>query len=40
MTFGEWKKSGKDVHSVIADPQFVNPAAYDFKLKNNRLSGR
>ena len=32
--FAEWKKSGKDVHSIIADPQFVNPAAYDFRLKN------
>ncbi len=33
-TFTEWKKSGKDVHSIIADPQFVNPAIYDFRLKN------
>ena len=33
-SFAEWKKSGKDVHSIIADPQFVNPAAYDFRLKN------
>jgi len=32
--FAEWKKSGKDVHSIIADPQFVNPAGYDFRLKN------
>ena len=34
MTFAEWKKSGKDLHSIIADPQFVNPAVYDFRLKN------
>ena len=34
MSFTEWKKSGKDLHSIIADPQFVNPAVYDFRLKN------
>ena len=34
MNFNEWQKSGKDIHSVIADPGFVNPAAFDFRLKN------
>jgi hypothetical protein len=29
-SFKEWQKTGKDVHSVIADPLFVNPEAYDF----------
>ena len=33
-TFSDWKKSGKDIHSIIADPLFVNPAAFDFHLKN------
>lgn len=33
-SFSEWKKSGKDVHSVVADPQFVNPAAFDFHFRN------
>jgi hypothetical protein len=33
-TFTEWKKSGKDIHSIIADPQFENPAGYDFRLKS------
>ena len=33
-SFKEWQKSGKDVHSVIADPLFVNPAAFDFHFKN------
>jgi hypothetical protein len=33
-SFAEWKKSGKDIHSVIEDPLFVNPAAFDFHFKN------
>jgi hypothetical protein len=33
-TFSDWKKSGKDVHSIIADPLFVDPSAFDFHLKN------
>ena len=33
-SFSEWKKSGKDLHSIIADPQFVNPEVFDFRLKN------
>jgi hypothetical protein len=32
-TFAEWQKLGLDQHSLIADPQFVNPAAADFRLK-------
>ena len=34
-TFREWQKSGKDAHSIIADPRFVNPAAFDFTLKKS-----
>jgi hypothetical protein len=34
QTFAEWQKSGKDIHSIIADPLFVNPSAYDFHFKN------
>ena len=34
MSFADWKKTGKDQHSVIADPLFVNPSAYDFRFRN------
>ncbi len=27
-----WRARGHDVHSIIADPQFVSPATYDFTL--------
>jgi hypothetical protein len=33
-SFKDWKKAGKDIHSVIADPLFVNPLAFDFHFKN------
>jgi hypothetical protein len=36
-TFSEWKRSGKDPHSIIADPQFVNPYGYDFRLKSKSV---
>ena len=32
-TFSGWKKKGNDRHSIIADPLFVNPAAFDFNFK-------
>jgi hypothetical protein len=34
QSFSEWKKSGKDQHSLIADPLFVNPQGFDFRFKN------
>jgi hypothetical protein len=29
----QWRADGKDRHSTVADPKFVNPAAEDFNLK-------
>ena len=39
-SFAEWKKSGKDIHSIIADPLFVNPSTFDFHLKKNSVAKR
>ena len=36
-TFTEWQKSGKDVHSIIADPGFANPSTLDFRVQNKAL---
>jgi hypothetical protein len=40
MTFTEWKKTGKDVNSIIADPLFVNPEAFDFRFKKLFVAGK
>lgn len=32
-TWRQWNERGKDVHSVIADPLFVDPAKNDFRLR-------
>jgi len=37
-SFAEWQKAGKDIHSVIADPMFVNPAAFDFHFKDQKVA--
>ena len=37
LSFAEWQKSGKDLHSVIADPGFANPAQFDFNIRNTTL---
>lgn len=33
QTLGEWRAKGFDKHSVIADPKFVDPARFDFRLQ-------
>lgn len=35
LTWKEWQGKGKDTHSVYADPQFVDPDHYDFRLSAN-----
>jgi hypothetical protein len=37
-SFKAWQQAGKDKHSVIANPGFVNARAFDFRLKNNRVA--
>ncbi len=32
-TLAQWQARGHDQHSLIADPKFVNPAKFDFRLK-------
>lgn len=34
LSFAEWQKSGKDIHSLIANPEFADPSTFDFRIKN------
>ncbi|WP_289006824.1 right-handed parallel beta-helix repeat-containing protein [uncultured Parabacteroides sp.] len=38
LSFSEWKKLGKDKHSIIADPMFVDPMNFDFRFKNTKTA--
>jgi parallel beta-helix repeat protein len=35
LTFAQWQAKGQDTHSLVADPQFVDPARGDFTLKED-----
>lgn len=37
LSFKEWQATGKDLNSVIANPEFVNPEGFDFRIKNKAL---
>ena len=37
LSFEEWQASGKDRNSIIADPGFANPSAFDFRIKDKAL---
>jgi hypothetical protein len=32
-TWDQWRQRGQDAHSLVADPLFINPAKYDFRLR-------
>ncbi len=35
-SFGKWQRSGHDTNSFITDPNFKDPMAFNFKLKNKK----
>ncbi len=37
LSFKEWQASGKDHNSIIANPEFANPEAFDFRIKNKAM---
>ena len=39
-TLEQWRKRGRDVGSVIADPRFLDPDNHDFRLRPGSPAGR
>lgn len=37
-SFSDWKKLGKDKHSIIANPLFKDPENFDFRFKSIRIA--
>jgi len=33
MTLKEWSAAGRDIHSLVADPMFMDPMNYDFRVR-------
>ena len=33
LSWDEWRKTGADAHSILADPLFVDPASHDYRLQ-------
>jgi hypothetical protein len=40
MSFNEWQKLGRDKHSLITDPLFVDPEQFDFRFRNLSVAGK
>jgi hypothetical protein len=38
MSLDEWRQRGRDIHSVIADPGFIDPTRDDFRFRDTRAA--